>query len=190
MGDQVPILRMAILDDGDEIDALMKASIRDIFPRFYDAVQTAAAVEYVGSVDRQLITDRTYYVAEADGQVVACGGWSRRAKLYTGAGEGADDDRLLDPSTEAAHVRAMFVRADWTRRGLGRRILDACEAAAHAEGFRDLELMATLAGVPLYAAYGFVETGSSDVAMPNGVRIECAAMEKPIQPSPNEIPLA
>lgn len=131
-------------------------------------------------MDRQLITDGTYYVADAGDEVVACGGWSRRAKLYTGSGSGADDDRLLDPATESAHVRAMFVRADWTRRGLGRRILEACEAAGKAEGFRRLSLLGTLPGVPLYEAYGFIETGRGDVVMPNGVRIECASMEKPV----------
>lgn len=180
MMDEVPALHLARIEDADEIEALMKASIRDIFPRFYNPEQTEASVQYVGSVDRQLITDSTYYVADLDGAVVACGGWSRRAKLYTSSGAEADDNRLLSPATESAHVRAMFVRADWTRRGLGRRILEACEAAAKAEGFRTLSLLGTLPGVPLYRAYGFEESGRSDVAMPNGVHIECASMEKPI----------
>ena len=128
-----------------------------------------------------LIEDGTYFVAEADGALVACGGWSRRDKLYTGAGATGDDTRLLDPKTEPARVRAMFVRSDWTRRGLGRRILEACEAAGKAEGFRTLALMATLPGVPLYENYGFREMGRSEVAMPDGVTLECAAMEKPIE---------
>lgn len=175
-------LRTARIRDANQIDTLMKASIRGIFPQFYDAEQTEASVRYIGSVDRQLIEDRTYYIANSGRDVVACGGWSRRAKLYTGSGPGADDDRLLDPTTEPAHVRAMFVRADWTRRGLGRRILEACETAAKAEGFRTLSLLGTLPGVPLYVGYGFMETGRTDVVMPNGVRIECAAMEKRIGP--------
>ena len=75
----------------------------------------------------------------------------------------------------------MFVRADWTRRGLGRRILQECEAAARREGFRGLALMATLPGVPLYRAYGFLEVGEVDVVMPDGVTIACLTMEKPIE---------
>jgi len=86
----------------------------------------------------------------------------------------------LDPATEPAHVRAMFVRSDWTRRGLGRRILDACEAAARTEGFHILDLMGTLPGVPLYANYGFRELGRTDVTTPDGVTIECASMQKPV----------
>ena len=175
-----PQLRLATLADKAAINALMKSSIRDIFPNFYDARQTDSSVQHVGVADRMLIEDGTYFVAEADGELAACGGWSRRDKLYTGSGDASDDVRLLDPATEAARVRAMFVRSDWTRRGLGRQILEACEAAARSEGYQTLSLMATLPGVPLYANYGFRELARSDLMMPDGVAIACAAMEKPI----------
>ena len=117
---------------------------------------------------------------EAGGQPVGCGGWSRRNRLYTGSGDGIDDARLLDPATEPAKVRAMFVRADWTRRGLGRRILEECEAAARREGFRRLALMATLPGLRLYSAYGFESLKEEDVVLEDGVPLECVSMEKPI----------
>lgn len=159
----------------------MKTSTVDLFPAFYDTRQTASAVEHIASVDRQLIADGTYFVIEEDDALIACGGWSRRDKLYTGSGEGSADARLLDPATEPARIRAMFVRADRTRRGLGTRILEACEDAARAEGFRRLVLMATLPGVPLYARSGFVETGRHPVVMPDGVAIECAAMEREVR---------
>ncbi len=159
----------------------MKASTRALFPHFYDERQTASSVVYVASVDRLLIDDGTYLVVEAGGGLVACGGWSRRDRLYTGSGEGDSDARLLDPATEPARIRAMFVRPDWTRRGLGRAILEACEAAARSEGFTWLSLMATLPGVPLYAHHGFAVTQADvPVRMPDGVVIPCAAMAKPI----------
>src|SRR5215210_8452054 len=140
-------LRLASIEDADAIDALMKASIRAIFPAFYDSRQTESAVRYIGAVDRMLVADATYFVIEEDGELIACGGWSRRDKLYTGSGTGADDARRLDPVTEPARVRAMFVRGDRTRRGLGTRILDACRDSARAEGFHVLALMATLPGL-------------------------------------------
>lgn len=173
-------LRLARLDEADAIDALMKASIRDLFPAYYDAVQTTASIQFIASVDTALIADGTYFVAEIDGELVACGGWSRRDKLFTGAGEAAGSARLLDPATEPARVRAMFVRPDWTRRGLGRRILEACEAAARAEGFQKMALMATLPGRPLYEAYGFRGTSETMVRMPNGVELACQPMEMPL----------
>jgi GNAT superfamily N-acetyltransferase len=175
-----PTLRLATLQDADAIEHLMQASIRDLFPSTYDERQTEASVRYVGSVDRMVIEDGTYFVFEVGDEIVACGGWSRRAKLYTGSGESADDARLLDPGTEPARIRAMFTRADWTRRGLGRRILEACEAAAKAEGFRDLALASTMPGLPLYESYGFTVTGSHEVRMPDGTTIAAADMYKPI----------
>jgi GNAT superfamily N-acetyltransferase len=176
------VLRVATLDDADEIDALMKESAAAIFPRWYGEREAASAVQYVAVVDPMLLEDGTYFVLEAGGEIVACGGWSRRDRLYTGSGEGAGDARLLDPATEAARVRAMFVRDDWTRRGLGRRIIDACEDAARREGFRRLALTATLPGVPLYRACGFEPVEEFDAVLSDGVRVACVSMEKSIDP--------
>lgn len=118
----------------------------------------------------------------AGGEIVACGGWSRRGKLYTGSGDADDDARLLDPTTEPARVRAMFVRHDWSRRGLGRRILEECEAAARREGFRQLALMSTMPGLPLYLAYGFQPLEDVEIPLPNGLTIAGVAMDRPIDP--------
>jgi GNAT superfamily N-acetyltransferase len=176
-----PTLRLATLEDAEAIDVLMKASIRDIFPLFYDAAQTEASVRYIASVDRTLIEDGTYFVIEVGDELIACGGWSRRDKLYTGSGAGANDARLLDPATEPARIRAMFTRGDWTRRGLGRRILEACESAAAAEGFRTLALMATMPGKQLYDSYGFRTIDATEVRMPDGTTVAAENMEKAIE---------
>jgi GNAT superfamily N-acetyltransferase len=160
----------------------MRASVLELFPRFYDERQTASAAVHIAHLDMRLIEDGTYFVHEEDGAIVACGGWSRRGKLFSGRGAADDDDRVIDPATEPARVRAMFVRSDRTRRGLGRAILDACESAARAEGFSALVLGATLAGEPLYRAFGFREVERFLVTMPDGVAVECVAMERPIGP--------
>jgi GNAT superfamily N-acetyltransferase len=178
-----PTLRIATLDDAAAVEALMKQSAEVLFARYYDARQTASGVRYVAEADPLLLGDGTYFVLEAGGEMVACGGWSRRDRIHTGSGDHDDDARLLDPATEPARVRAMFVRADWTRRGLGRRILEECESAARREGFSELVLNATLSGVPLYTAYGFEPTGDLVVAMPDGVEIDCVAMRKTIERS-------
>lgn len=158
----------------------MEQSAAALFPAYYDEQQTASAVRYVAQVDRMLLEDGTYFVTESGDDLIACGGWSRRAKLYTGGGDTSGGDRLLDPVREPARVRAMFVRPDWTRRGLGRRILEECEAAAGREGFGQLVLSATLAGVPLYLAYGFEPVGEHEETLADGITIACLAMEKAI----------
>jgi GNAT superfamily N-acetyltransferase len=155
----------------------MRASVLDLFPAYYDEKQTASAAVHIAALDLALIEDGTYYVHEADGEIVACGGWSRRNKLYNGTDAGADA-RLLDPQTEPARIRAMFVRGDWTRRGLGRAILTSCVNAARSEGFTSLALMATLPGVPLYKAFGFTEVEQAELTMPDGVVLGGVAMER------------
>jgi len=177
-----PVMRLAAPADREAIDALMKASTAALFPAFYDDRQTASSVIHIAHVDPMLIDDGTYFVLEADGELVACGGWSRRDKLFSGEAAQEGRARLLDPATEPARVRAMFVRGDWTRRRLGTRILEACEAAAWAEGFRRLALMATLPGYELYLRYGFVETSRGPITLPDGALIPCVAMEKLVDP--------
>lgn len=179
-----PALRLARLDEAAEITELMQASIRALFPRFYPAELTEPCARFIGVADLDLIADGTYFVAEHAGSIVACGGWSRRDKLYTGSGAAAGGARLLDPATEPARVRAMFVAETWTRRGLGRAILDACERAAADERFEKLALMATLPGEPLYRAFGFVERERVSIRLPDGTEVPCVAMEKPVAVQP------
>ena len=177
------MLRVARHADVPRIAALMRGSVLELFPRFYDERQTASAAVHIAHVDEQLIEDGTYYVHEEDGDVVACGGWSRRNKRWSGSGDQDDDARPLDPATEPARVRAMFVRGDHTRRGLGRAILERCERDAAAAGFRSFLLGATLPGEPLYRAFGFVEVDRIMVETPDGVDLECVVMQREIRPA-------
>jgi GNAT superfamily N-acetyltransferase len=159
----------------------MRDSARGLFPAFYTETQTASGVEHIAHLDTMLVGDRTYFVHDHDGALVACGGWSRRGKLYAGAATDADDERLLDPRTEPARVRAMFVRPDWTRRGLGRALLRACEQAAAVEGFRELALMATLPGVPLYEACGYTAVNRVVITLPDNVEVGGVEMRRRIE---------
>jgi len=179
----VPALRVATIVDAPRIDALMKQSVRDIFPDFYDEAQTASALVHVAHADPMLLDDGTYFVLETGGEIVACGGWSRRDKQFSGEAAQEGLARLLDPATEAARVRAMFVRGDWTRRGLGTRILDSCQDAARAEGFSRLWLMATLPGVLPYERWGFRRLREPEIMTPHGVTLACVEMDRPVDPT-------
>ncbi|MFD1613367.1 GNAT family N-acetyltransferase [Sphingomonas tabacisoli] len=131
-------------------------------------------------LDTQLIADRTYFAVTSDGAFAGCGGWSRRATLY-GGDHSTDlrEPRLLDPATEPARIRAMYTDPAFVRRGVGRMILEACEAAARAEGFRAAEMMATLAGEPLYAAAGYQAVERVTDAS-GGVPVPLVRMRKPL----------
>jgi GNAT superfamily N-acetyltransferase len=151
-------------------------AIDELQQGFLDDAQVRASHAIMG-IDTQLIDDGTYFVVESNGQIAGCGGWSRRRTLYGGNHSAIRDSALLDPATEPARIRAMYTHPSFTRRGIGRLILSLCAAAAAAEGFAQLELMATLAGRPLYAAAGF-EAIEDVVEAPEGVAIPLVRMGK------------
>lgn len=162
--------RPATREDLPTLVLLMRASIDELQKGFLDDAQIQASHAFMG-VDTQLIDDGTYFVVECDGQLAGCGGWSRRATLYGHDNSDGRDAAMLDPTREPARVRAMYTHPDFQRRGVGRLILSLCEAAAAVDGFTRMELAATLAGVPLYAAYGFepieeIEDASGGVPVP------------------------
>jgi GNAT superfamily N-acetyltransferase len=146
--------RLAVGADGPALAGLMERAITELLRPYLSSVQIAASRSIMG-LDAQLIADGTYFVIEHEDRLVGCGGWSRRATLYGGGQTSGRDPALLDPLTDAARIRAMYTDPDFTRRGIGRLILSLCETAAQSEGFRRAELMATLAGAPLYRACGY-----------------------------------
>jgi N-acetylglutamate synthase-like GNAT family acetyltransferase len=169
-------LRLAQLDDVAELQALIARSARGLSVGYYTAAQTEAAIRHVFGVDSQLIADRTYLVIEADGRIVACGGWSRRRTLFGGDQAKSGDDPLLDPVSEPARIRAFFVDPLETRRGLGRRLVNECLVAARAAGFRALELVSTLPGEPLYLASGFRVIERFELTLPGDIRVPVTRM--------------
>lgn len=175
--------RKATLADLPELRALMEISIRKIISTYLDAARVEASYEFMG-VDTQLIEDDTYFVVElnrqVDRQIVGCGGWSRRATRFGGDHTPGRDSRLLDPLTEPARVRAMYTHPDFIRLGIGRLVLSVCEAEACKEGFASLELTATIAGEPLYSAYGFAVVERIEVPTSKGITVPCARMTRPI----------
>ena len=146
--------RLANRDDLKALRALMNAAISELQKPFLDEQQVESSRTIMG-LDTQLIDDGTYFAVEIDGELAGCGGWSRRATLYGGDQTPGRNAALLDPSTDAARVRAMYTHPRHTRKGVGRLILSLCEDAARREGFSRVELMATMAGEPLYRACGY-----------------------------------
>jgi GNAT superfamily N-acetyltransferase len=148
---------MAIEADLASLEAVMAHSIAELQKGFLTPAQIAAS-RFVMGLDTQLISDRTYFIVEAEGRIAGCGGWSRRATLYGGDHSAAlRNATLLDPVRDAARVRAMYTHPDFARRGVGRLILGLCEAAAFRDGFHRVQLMATLSGEPLYRSCGYEE---------------------------------
>jgi len=171
-------LRLANEADVSALETLIPLSVRLLQSSYYSQAQIDAALGPVFGVDRQLIRDGTYFVAEQDGVIVGCGGWSKRRSLYGGDSGRTREDGLLDPLRDAARVRAFFVHPDWARRGIGRSIITACERAIRESGFRTVDIVATLAGEPLYASFGYSVVERCDIAMSSGLSLPIVRMTK------------
>ncbi|HYP28573.1 MAG TPA: GNAT family N-acetyltransferase [Blastocatellia bacterium] len=176
------LIRKATRDDIPLLERLIPESARGLSASYYTPQQIESAIVHVFGVDTQLISDGTYFVAEDEGRIVGCGGWSKRRTLYGGDQMKAADDPLLDARTEPARIRAFFVDPGWARRGAGRLLLEACEKAAREAGFGALELVATLPGEPLYKALGYEVSERFDIALPGEVVLPLARMMKIIPP--------
>ena len=169
--------RLATQADMPALQQLMTAAIRELLPQFLSPEKVEASFAVMG-VDSQLIEDGTYFILEEDGVMAGCGGWSRRATLFGHNHTAGRDSRLLDPKSEPARVRAMYTAPAFVRRGVGRQILQLCEAAARAEGFSRTELGATRGGEPLYRACDYAEIEHLEVPTPNGVTVPITRMGK------------
>lgn len=160
------------------LQQLIAASVRGLSSGYYSPEQIESALIHVFGIDTQLIADGTYFVAELDGQIVGCGGWSKRKTLFGGDQTKSGEDDLLDPNTDAARIRAFFIHPDFARRGIGKQLIEACETAARDAGFRRLEMGATLPGEPMYCAVGYEVIERFDLPFPDGVVLPLVRMGK------------
>jgi len=172
-------LRLAQPSDIPTLRTLIDTSVRHLQTNDYSPAQIDAALRQVFGVDSQLIADGTYFIAETpQHEIVGCGGWSKRKTLYGGDVWSAREDSFLDPTKDAAKIRAFFIHPNSSRRGIGTLILNACESAATAAGFTRFEMGATLTGVPLYRARGYTALENLEVPMENGLSLPIVRMEK------------
>ncbi|MDX2032776.1 MAG: GNAT family N-acetyltransferase [Blastocatellia bacterium] len=175
-------IRLAQFEDIPALERLLERSVRGLSGGYYTQRQIDSALVHAFSIDRQLVADGTYYLAElAEArQIVGCGGWSQRRTLHGGDHAHMSDESILDPAVDAARIRAFFIDPDFARRGIGRRIIETCEAAAQAAGFTRLVLGSTLPGEPMYAALGYVAVERIAHPMADGEILPLVVMEKRI----------
>jgi GNAT superfamily N-acetyltransferase len=178
-------IRKATAADVPRLRQIIEASVRGLQAEDYSPTQIEGALKSVYGVDSQLIADGTYLVAQISEtnelEIVACGGWSKRKTLYGGDQYAAREDSLLDPTHDAAKIRAFFVHPNWARRGIGGLILEACENAAKEAGFTRLEMGATLSGVAFYKAKGYATLENLEAPLGNGEALPIVRMAKNVK---------
>jgi GNAT superfamily N-acetyltransferase len=174
-------LRLAARADIARLSELIARSARGLSTEDYRPEQVDGALRGAFGIDTQLIDDGTYFVAEHDGELAGCGGWSFRSTLFGGDARADRDASLLDPATQAAKIRAFFVEPSKARLGVGTSLLERCENEARARGFTRAELMATLPGLKLYAARGYVGDKRVRYDLGAGQSIEFVPMSKDLR---------
>jgi GNAT superfamily N-acetyltransferase len=178
----MPTLRKATPADIPALNALIARSARRLSTGDYRPQQIEGALQGAFGVDSQLLADETYFVAEEAGRIVGCGGWSFRSTLFGGDARAGRDSSILDPKTQPAKIRAFFVDPSNARRGIGSLLLEHCEKQAREHGYDSVELMATLPGVKLYAARGYVGAPEVQIDVGSGETIEFIPMQKSLAP--------
>ena len=176
-------IRKARLEDRNRISELIADSARGLSREHYDDAQIEAAIASVFGVDTTLIEDGTYFVAEDEGTLAGCGGWSRRKTLFGGDQFATRDVSYVDPRSEPARIRAFFVHPDHARKGVAHALLRQCETEAAAHGFGTIELMSTLPGVKFYQAHGYSEQGTYELELIDRVKLQLVPMRKELQRS-------
>lgn len=174
-------IRKASPDDYIALTNLIALSARELSAQVYTAAQIEGALRGTYGVDSQLVNDGTYFVVGDEKQIVGCGGWSRRRTIFGGDRFGQRDDAALDPRVDAAKIRAFFIHPEHARQGIAKLILTHCEAEAIAYGFSRFELVATLSGVPFYAAQGYERGVPILHALDDALAIEFVPMTKAAQ---------
>lgn len=173
------MIRKATIDDRSAIEQLIAQSVRGLSRDDYNERQIELSIRSVFGVDTDLILDDTYFVADFEDEIIGCGGWSKRKTLYGASSYASSRDAgELDPSIDAAKIRAFFIAPDWARKGVGTAILEACETEARSFGFRRAEMMATLPGVKLYEVRGYRGDERVDIDIGEDEKIVCIKMEK------------
>lgn len=172
-------IRIATMDDIEILNQLITVSARELSRNIYSDEEVEGAITYVFGVDTELVNDKTYFIIEKNGEIAGCGGWSRRKTLFGGNQfSGREDAIYLDPSKDAAKIRAFFIHPKFSRQGLGGILLKHCEEEAYLSGFSELEMMATLPGVEFYTRFSYRALSDEVVILPNQIPLRFVRMIK------------
>jgi GNAT superfamily N-acetyltransferase len=148
------------LQDGAEVTALLEASYTKQLEGAYSPQVLARALPMMTKANPRLLGSGTYYVAQADTQLVGCGGWSIEAP---GSGEIREG---------TAHVRHFATHPDWLRHGIGRTLLLRCFSEATVAGINSLECHSTLVAINFYLATGFKVVGPMEMKLTADISID------------------
>lgn len=164
-------VRIAFLDDAPAVKSVLEDSYPALMAAAYDAALLARTLPLITRPHPGLLAGGTYYLAEADGDAVGCGGWSWEEP----------GTPRVEPGL--AHIRHFAVRSSSARRGVGRALYQRCERDARQAGADRFEAQASLNGEPFYASLGFARVRRIEVPMGRGLLFPSILMTRTIRDS-------
>jgi N-acetylglutamate synthase-like GNAT family acetyltransferase len=151
-------LRRARSADLAAVDKLLARSFPRLLAADYPPSIMVLAVPRLIRARPELLASGRYFLAEdAEGRLLAAGGWSAA-------------------SAETGHVRQVATDPDVVRRGVGRALMGQVMRDAHAAGVGWLDCLSTRTAVPFYAALGFRIVFPFAVPMAPGIMFPAVRM--------------
>ncbi|MBM2575351.1 GNAT family N-acetyltransferase [Jannaschia sp. Os4] len=165
-------LRPATPADLPAVDGLLARSYPQLLKGDYPPSVLVAVLPAISRAKPALLASGTYWLAEADGAVLACGGWTAAAP--TDGGRAAGIGHVRHVATDPAH----------TRRGFARAVMARAMMQAAGAGVRTMECLSTRTAVPFYAAIGFRWQEELDVAIGGAIPFPAIRMTARLRTDP------
>jgi N-acetylglutamate synthase-like GNAT family acetyltransferase len=159
------IIRAATLADEPAVSAILAASYSTLLAPHYAKDVLDRTLPYMNKASPKLLGCGTYYVAEnGQGDLIGCGGWT------------PERPGTVDIIPGEAYVRHFGTHPDWTRKGVGRAIMDRCCTEAATQGVTRLHCYVTLPAERFYQALGFKTIEPMDFQMRKDVVLPSVLM--------------
>lgn len=173
-------IRRANPSDLPDIRRLQAAALRGFARRSHGDEVIESLIPYIGAFDAELVADGTFFVAEIEGEAVACGGWSvREPGFMVGEPRRRGINLPTQPGDiDVPHLHGVFVHPLFIRNGIGSALLDRIDNDLRVQGFARARLAATLSAEGFFAGRGWRRHGAVFGALEGGLVFVGMGMEK------------
>eukprot|EP00039_Didymoeca_costata_P002703 m.62008 g.62008 ORF g.62008 m.62008 type:complete len:205 (-) comp11475_c0_seq1:1098-1712(-) len=154
------VIRKTTENDFDEVTELLRQSYSKLLSHDYDSATLQHTLPDITRARPELLSSGTYYVVElfekVDGDkskeekvMVGCGGFTAYSPMDSNKSQSQPNKSTI------GHIRHVATHPRYTRRGIGRMIMETVFDDARQQGIKDFECFSTLTAVPFYKSFKF-----------------------------------
>ncbi|MFK8249985.1 GNAT family N-acetyltransferase [Ancylobacter terrae] len=167
-------IRRANPSDLPEIRRLQAAALRGFARRVHGSEVVESLIPRIGDFDVELVSDGTFFLAEIEGEAVACGGWSVREPSFMGS----EIELPTTGGVDVPHLHGVFVHPLFIGNGIGSILLEKIDSDLRGQGFARARIAATLSAEGFFAHRGWRRQGAVFGALEGGLIFVGMGMEK------------